>query len=310
MATSMSGRFVSIGECMVELAPAGGAGQYALGFAGDTLNTAWYARRILAEDWQVDYATCVGRDPISQRMVDFLDGAGLGTAHVQHRDDSTVGLYLIELQGGERSFSYWRSDSAARRICEAPERLAAALRGARVAYFSGITLAILPADHRGRLLDLLAAARRQGTRVAFDPNLRPKLWPGTSAMCAAISEAAGVCDIALPSHEDEATHFGDADPLATAERYRKAGASIVVVKNGAGEMVSLAEGELTVHPVRPAASVVDTTAAGDSFNAGFLAAHLQGAGRSDAVAAGASLAAHVIGHRGALVDLAGLAGQV
>jgi 2-dehydro-3-deoxygluconokinase len=302
----MSQRFVSIGECMVELAPAGQGSQYALGFAGDTLNTAWYARRLLSRGWQVDYATAVGEDAISARMIDFLQGAGLGTSHIQRRGDRTVGLYLIELTDGERSFAYWRSDSAARRMCESPEHLEAALGGARIAYFSGITLAILPAEHRMVFLDLLARARRAGTTIAFDPNLRPKLWTDKATMCAAIMEAARVSDIALPSHEDEATHFGDASPRATAHRYRDAGVGSVLVKNGAGEMVSLTEGGFAAHAVEPVREVVDTTAAGDSFNAGFLAAHLEGAAFPDAVGAGAALAAQVIGKRGALVDVADL----
>lgn len=301
--SGMNQRLVSIGECMVELAPSGQQDLYALGFAGDTFNTAWYARRLLPGAWQVDYMTAVGQDAISQRMVDFLDGCGLGTAHVVRRGDSTIGLYMIELHDGERSFSYWRSDSAARRLCEAPDRIEAALDGASVAYFSGITVAILSPEHRTRLLDLLKAARARGTAVVFDPNLRPKLWSDEATMCAAIMDAAAVSDIVLPSHEDEATHFGDADPMATLARYRDAGARTVVVKNGSEEMVSLSDGHVAGHVVRPAEKIVDTTAAGDSFNAGYLSAHLQGADHAAAVASGAEVAAYVIGHRGALVEV-------
>ncbi len=299
----MSQRLASLGECMVELAPSGRDDLYALGFAGDTFNTAWYARKLLPASWQVDYVTAVGQDAISRRMIGFLDESGLGTGHIECRADSTIGLYLIELQQGERSFSYWRSDSAARRMCDAPERIEAALDGAEVAYFSGITIGILPTERRSALLGLLAAARARGTAIVFDPNLRPKLWPDRETMCASIMDAARVSDIVLPSHEDEATHFGDADPAATLERYRGAGASTIVVKNGAEDMLSLSGERTFSHAVRPAASVVDTTAAGDSFNAGFLAAHLGGASHEDAVAAGAGVAARVIARRGALVDL-------
>lgn len=299
----MNRRFVSIGECMVELAPSGGGDNYALGFAGDTLNTAWYLRRLLPDDWQVDYVTAVGEDAISQRMIDFLSSAGLGTDHVQRIADKTVGLYLIELRDGERSFAYWRSDSAAKRMCETPALIDAALDGAEIAYFSGITLGILSADDRVHLLESLGKARAKGTRIAFDPNLRPKLWPDVETMCRAVMEAAAVSDIALPSHEDEATFFGDADLDATAKRYRAAGVTTVLVKNGADEMMSLTEAGRATHAVKPATSVIDTTAAGDSFNAGFFAAYLQNAPFAEAVEAGAALAARVIGKRGALVDV-------
>lgn len=299
-ARSLKKRIVSVGECMVEMAPTG-EGTYAMGFAGDTLNTAWYLRRALSADRPVDYLTAVGTDPISARMVAFFEEAGLGTAHVARLSDRTVGLYLIELTNGERSFAYWRGQSAARLLARDVAALEAGFAEAALIYLSGITLAILDPADRARLLEALAAARAAGSAVAFDPNLRPRLWPDPAAMCAAVTEAARHADIVLPSHEDEATFFGDADAAATAARYAAAGATLVVVKDGAGPMVTLTEDGQQSHPPERVQEVIDTTAAGDSFNAGFLAAHLTGAPLADAVRAGARLAARVIGARGALV---------
>lgn len=298
----MTDRLICLGECMVEMAPQPD-GHYAMGFAGDTLNTAWYARACLPASWQVDYLTAVGRDAVSDRMVDFIRGAGVGVSHVARLDGRTVGLYLIELQGAERSFSYWRSTSAARCLADDPERLAQALAGARVAYVSGITLAILEPEARARLLRALGVARAAGTLVAFDPNLRPRLWPSEAEMCAAVTDAAGLADIVLPSFDDEARHFGDADPMASAQRYLGAGAKAVVVKNGAGEVLYAAPSGVSRHNPPPVHQVVDTTAAGDSFNAGFLAAWLSGQDPVAAMAAGASVAGRVIGARGALIAL-------
>jgi 2-dehydro-3-deoxygluconokinase len=293
-------RIVSIGECMVELAPRAD-GCYVLGFAGDTLNTAWYLRGRLPPDYRIDYVTCVGDDPFSQDMVAFFEQAGLGTAHVARLAGATVGLYMIRLSGGERSFAYWRSTSAARSLARDPSRLEAALAGARIAYVSGITLAILPDADRPTLLEALARARSLGTIVVFDPNLRPRLFPSIAAMRETVTAAARHADVVLPSFEDEQTHFGDASPEATAHRYAALGAPLVVVKNGPGEIVAAEKDRLSRHAAVKAASVVDTTAAGDSFNAGFLAARLGGAPVADAVQAGARLAARVIGARGALV---------
>jgi 2-dehydro-3-deoxygluconokinase len=295
-------RFVSIGECMVEMAPQPD-GTYAMGFAGDTFNTAWYARTCLTEGWRVDYLTAVGRDAVSDRMVAFMGAAGIDTGHIARLEGRTVGLYLIELQGAERSFSYWRGASAARALADDPARLEAALSGADVAYFSGITLAILEPEARLRLAQSLTRARHAGTIVAFDPNLRPKLWPSEQAMCSAVTQAAGLADIVLPSFEDEARHFGDTDPMATVTRYQAAGAKVVVVKDGAGEVLCADGAALTRHNPAPVLQVVDTTAAGDSFNAGFLAAWMAGQGALAAMAAGSALAGRVIGARGALIGL-------
>jgi 2-dehydro-3-deoxygluconokinase len=297
-------RVVSMGECMVEMGPAAEPGLFRMGFAGDTFNTAWYLRRRLPASWRVDYLSAVGTDGISATMAKFMEDAGIGTDHLARLPDATVGLYLIELKNGERSFAYWRGQSAARRLAEDPARLRAALSGAALAYLSGITLAILPPPERARLLAGLADYRTQGGRVAFDPNLRPRLWPSPAAMTEAVTEAARLADIALPSFDDDATAFGDADLEATARRYADLGVSEVIVKNGAGRMTALVDGAWFAHDPVPAAEVVDTTAAGDSFNAGYLSARLTGAPVSEALAAGSALAARVVGGRGALVDAA------
>ena len=299
----MSRRLVAIGECMIEMAPAGGADQFRMAFSGDTFNTAWYAQRLLPKDWRVDYVTAVGTDPVSDRMVGFIAEAGIGTGHIARVPDRGVGLYLISLDRGERSFTYWRSHSAARLLAEDERRLDAALDGAGLAYVSGITLAILEPAARDRLLAALARARATGVPVAFDPNLRPRLWPDTASMCAAVMEAAATSDIVLPSHEDEATFFGDASPEATLERYRGAGCRVIVVKNGPGQILA-ADGEARIDfSPEPVKTVRDTTAAGDSFNAGVLAARAAGAPLAAAVADGSRVAAKVIQGPGALVDI-------
>ena len=295
-------RVLCIGECMVEMAPEAD-GRFAMGFAGDTFNTAWYLRRILPAGWQVDYLTAIGDDPISARMAEFLAAEGIGTDHVRRIAGGTVGLYMISLSGAERSFSYWRSASAARRLAEDVGALQHALNGADLAYVSGITLAILPQADRARLLAALAAAQATGTLLAFDPNMRPRLWSDADIMRREVQKAAVGMDIVLPSFDEEALHCGDASPDATARRYADAGAGMVVVKNGAGEIV-LRQSGLDIRFQPPEAEqVVDTTAAGDSFNAGFLAACLQGRPLPDALADGAKVARHVIGARGALVRL-------
>ena len=297
-------RIVAIGECMVEMAPVATKGQFCLGYAGDTLNTAWYLRRLLGASDQIDYFTAVGTDAVSDKMIDFLQQAGIGTRYILRRDDKGVGLYMIQLQNGERSFSYWRSDSAARSLAARPAPLQAALDGADLAYFSGITLAILPSEDRTRFLTVLRWFRDSGGRVVFDPNLRPKLWASPQEMTEAVMQAAAISDIALPSYDDEAQWFGDENPAATLERYLRAQGGCCVVKNGADRLLVAEGGQRFGCDPNPDVRVVDSTAAGDSFNAGFIAARLQGAGLRDAVQVGASLAAQVVAKRGALVETA------
>ncbi|AOG08965.1 sugar kinase [Agrobacterium sp. RAC06] len=296
------GRIVSIGECMGELSETGSPGMLSMGFAGDTLNTAYYLRHSLGQDWQVDYVSAVGTDGLSDRMVDFLNSEGIGTDHVRRLPDKTIGLYYITLKDGERSFTYWRNDSAAKRLASDPGALNRALEGADLAYWSGITLAILSNQDRLALIEALGQFAGKGGTVVFDPNLRPRLWDNPETMRGWVHRAAAVSDLCLPSFEDEATWFGDADPAATAKRYQAEGARRVIVKNGSEDVTFAgSSGELSRFSIPSVEHVVDTTAAGDSFNAGYLAAELNGASVENAVAAGARLAGRVIGARGALV---------
>ena len=295
------GRVLSIGEAMLELSPRYGD-LWRMGVAGDTLNTAWYLRSLLPSDWRVGYLTRLGQDGFCDRIVDFIAGAGIEIDTIQRDPQRSCGLYAISLQNGERSFAYWRSQSAARHLADDGSALNAAIASADVLYLSGITLAILPPDGRANLLEALAS-RPAGSLLAFDPNIRPLLWSDGREMLDTLSAAAALSDIALPSFADDAANFGDADPQATLARYQALGAQEVVVKNSESRIYA-ARGtqEFSVDPQR--VQPVDTTGAGDSFNAGYLAARLTGHSIEQALHAGAELAGRVVRHAGALVSIA------
>lgn len=295
-------RFLAIGECMAEFGPPDPSGAYQMSFAGDTFNTAWYLAR-LCPDVDVSYFTAVGDDAISRQLLAFLERSEISGSHILTVPGKTIGLYLISVKDGERSFAYWREHSAARMLADDPQALDAAISGSDMVYFSGITLAILAEPARRRLLDSLGRARSGGKVVVFDPNLRPKLWHSTQDMTRVIMEAATVCDIALPSFEDEANYFNDCSPAETASRYAGAGAMTVVVKNGPQNVLYL-EGNTTGEiPVEPLTSVVDTTAAGDSFNAGLLAGHALGLNLAGGIDLACQLARQVVQDRGALIPV-------
>ena len=289
-------RIVSIGECMVELSGAGDD-LWRSGYAGDTFNTAWYARALLPE-CDVDYVTCVGQDPVSDRMIDFIQNAGIGTKYIRRHPVRGVGLYMIDLKDGERSFTYWRDDSAARTLADNPSDIRLAVQDADYVYLSGITLGILSPKGRDNLWDAL-----HGTAVVFDPNLRPKLWPDTQTMRQAVTDAARRASVILPSFEDEAEFFGDQTPIDTAKRYADLGAQEIVVKNGGAMMVTYHNGSYDQIDLGEPTKPVDTTGAGDSFNGAYMAARLTGQMPIPAARAAHQTAVRVIGHRGALLPM-------
>jgi 2-dehydro-3-deoxygluconokinase len=298
----MSKRFVSIGECMIEMS-GGEDRQYRLGYAGDTLNTAYYSKKLLSDDWSVDYVTALGDDLYSAEMRSFLESHGIGTGHIQEIKGRRPGLYMIHQAGGDRHFTYWRGQSAAKLLADDREALNAALEGADIVYFSGITMAILGPRARGRLMRAIVRARDAGAKVVFDTNLRPALWTSPQVMASTLTAAASIADIVLPTHGDEAVLFSDASPEATAERYLALGVGEVAVKNGADPVVVGRRGEaLSSIPAPPAEKVVDATGAGDSFNGAYLSARMRGVEPVDAARQAHRIAGIVIGHKGALVE--------
>jgi len=294
-------RIVSIGECMIEMS--GGEDRtYRLGYAGDTLNTAWYLRALLGKDWSVDYVTALGEDRYSNDIRAFLDDNGIGTEHIQTIPSRRPGLYMIHQEKGDRHFTYWRDQSAAKLLADDKTALAKAVEKAELVYFSGITLAILAPRARGRLLGAIVKARDNGAKIAFDTNIRPALWTNQRVMTGVLTAAASLCDIVLPTHSDEAPLFGDKTIDDTADRYLELGVEEVVVKDGSKDaLIATAHERVRLAP-KPGAKVVDATGAGDSFNGAYLSARLTGKSLGEAAEAAHRAAGIVIGHKGALVD--------
>ena len=293
-------RFVAIGECMVEMAPRQ-EGCYALGFAGDTLNTAYYARIGLAPDWQVEFFTALGQDPYSGRMLEFFASHDIATPHVPRLPGTTCGLYLIHQEDGDRQFTYWRGASAARRMADDAAALSRALHGADLCYFSGISLAILPLRGRENLLAQLEKCAADGATIAFDPNIRPALWASPDEMKEQTERAARLSGVVLPSFDDEQDLFGDPDMEATIARYQQWGAREVVVKNAAG-VARAGNGRERIEAAPLRVDAIDATGAGDSFNGAYLAERIgAGADMTRSLCAAHQTAARVVTHSGALV---------
>ncbi len=279
-----------IGEAMIELSMQ--IASAAIGVAGDTLNTAIYLKR-QAPDLEVDYITCLGDDPFSKRIRDSIASEQIGTDRISTQKGGSPGLYAITLNDtGERSFTYWRSASAARTLFSHGDF--SALDGYDLIYLSGISLAILPHDVRLALLEHL---RKTGQPVSFDSNYRPALWDSADRAREVISAFWEIASIPLPSIDDEMALFEEDE--ASVERRCAGFVGLGALKRGSIGPMSIGETVDQSYPV--SARVVDTTAAGDSFNGGYLASRLQGANQKTALLAGHNLAARVIGHRGAII---------
>lgn len=297
-------RVISIGEVMVELAR-GSDGRYSHSYGGDTFNTAVYLARA---GIPTAYATAMGDDAYSEELMALAAAENVSGEFIVRVPGRMPGLYVIETDThGERKFYYWRDTSPARDLFELPNWsvVAEAVVSAKLIYFSGITLSLYSNTGLGRFLASLEVARRNGAIVAFDGNFRPRGWKNDVARTRTVfTEALKRVDIALPTFDDEAVLWGDANPEATVERLQAFGIAEIVVKNGPKSALVADKNGREHIPVPEIVVPIDTTAAGDSFNAGYLAARLKGETPQAAAAAAHGLASQVIRHRGALMPRA------
>lgn len=297
----------ALGECMLELqGPA--FGNLHQSFGGDTLNTAVYLARCGGPGLRVHYATALGNDSLSAGLLARWTEEGVQTGLVQCLPGRLPGLYLIELdEGGERRFHYWRGQAAARAYFDsattALEEQADALDAL---YLSGISLAILPDAGRERVIALMARMRARGALVAFDNNYRPRLWASAADARHWYERAFSASTLALITADDHQALHGLTSLDAAAAAAQALPVAEIAIKRGAlPARVGLEQVWQDV-ATEAVARVVDTTAAGDSFAAGYLARRLRGAPPAAAAAFGNRLAARVIQHPGALIPRAAM----
>ena len=286
-----------IGECMIELTQ-GVGNQLMQGFGGDTLNTAVYLARL---GMRVDYVTALGDDPFSNELIAAWQSEGVGTGRVLRIPGKMPGLYAIRTNAaGERSFYYWRDSAAARALLDQPESgaLLDALRGYGLIYLSGITLSLFGEEGRGCLVTALKKARESGSRIAFDTNFRARGWLVRDDAIRAYQAMLDISDVVLASTEDLTPLYGERpypellDLLTATEAVLKLQEPACVVRSSGADRIVKAG---------PVATVIDTTAAGDSFSAAYLAARLRGSSPLEAAEAGHRLAGAVVAHRGAII---------
>ncbi len=295
----MTSDLLAIGEAMAEIRHDQEAG-FAVSYAGDTLNTAIYCARCLPESSSTAYLTRIGEDPLSSSFIQATEQEGLVSDFIETDPNHNIGIYAVSTDAaGERSFSYWRTDSAARQLFSAE---LIELPEARIVYLSGITLAILPDLVRKRLLSKLRQIKSDGKcLIAFDSNYRPALWESVETAQSVMTSMWEIADIALPSIDDEMALFAESNEDSVISRFASKSWTACAIKRGSDGPISptLSASE---HPAfKPVEIVTDTTGAGDSFNGAYLAAFLQGHKEEKCLQSGHAMASKVVGVRGAIM---------
>lgn len=293
-----------IGECMMELRNQS-ATSLVKSFAGDTYNTAVYAKRY-APTTKVSYLSAVGEDIFSQEMIAAWESEGLSSEFTAKSPVLPLGVYAINTDdSGERSFTYWRKNSAASQMMSLidKEQILTHANDIEIVYFSGISLAILSDEDKAALILFIETLRVNGAKVAFDPNYRPKMWNSKAHAIEWAEKAYSISDIVFPGLEDHQDMFDQQTKEEIVAYFAQFSASEIIIKCGSAGVYGVgSEGESHL-PFTPAPKQVDSTAAGDSFAGTYLGARSVGESIADSVIAAARVARLVVQHPGAIIEI-------
>lgn len=291
-------RMVIFGECMVELRDQHNS-TMAKSFAGDTYNTAVYFKRCSPAS-SVSYLTAIGADFLSDELLFTMGEHEINTDLVLRSTTLNLGLYMIRNDNqGERTFAYWRAQSAATQTFNL---LAKSDFQCDWFYFSGISVAILDDEQRNKLFNCIARLKKKGTKIAFDPNYRPRLWKNEEEAQYWTGKAYEVSDLAFPGADDHLMLFKHTNADEIFHYLANKQIPEIVMKNGAVGVHILTQNQQCIVPVERVNDVIDTTAAGDAFNGGYLAARLADKNPVDSTSYGAKVAATVITYPGAIIS--------
>ena len=292
------------GECMIELMTAAkdkSSNTLQQSFAGDVFNTAVYLKRTFT-DVNVHLVTAVGKDNFSLDMIQYFEKEQIGTDFVFQSDTKIPGLYAIQLDDeGERSFTYWRNDSAARQVMKHIDQTAIrALSQGDMFFFSGISLAVIEPQARDAFWALIDKLSTAGVQIVFDPNYRPRMWSGAEEAQEQFELALQKSDLSLPGVDDFEQLFGMTTVEEVGAYCKQFDINELIIKNGEQGILVVVDGESSDFAITPVENVVDTTSAGDSFNGVYLGARTKGYSVNDSIALASKAAGFVIQHRGAI----------
>ena len=289
-----------IGECMVELRAMSAATLHQ-SFAGDVYNSAVYLKRCFPQV-TTSVVTALGQDNLSKKMLERFESEHINTQLVFTHDTKVPGMYYIETdEHGERSFIYWRNDSAAKKVVDFLDADALEqLSQGDMFFFSGISLAIIEESAREDFWKVVKQLKDAGVKIVFDPNYRARLWNSVEETKEQYHLAFTFADITLPGVEDLTTLYDVHSVEAVVEYLKPYQIEEIVVKNGPESVVTKEGDTLQSHTIIPVTNVVDTTSAGDAFNGVYLGARLSDKSISSAVQLAAKAAGAVIQQPGAI----------
>lgn len=289
-----------IGEAMLELVPST-RDSLKKSFAGDVYNTSVYLKRAFPDN-HVQFMSAVGNDPLSQEFIEKVESESISTSLIARSVRKHMGIYMVQNDdAGERSFIYWRNDSAAKWMMSQLSTNQINTSQYQCIFFSGITLAILQEAERDAFWQFILAAKKQGSLIIFDPNYRPALWPDSLSAKQQFQTAYEHSDWLMPGVDDFKSLYGIDSIEGCVEFCQQFEFQELVIKQGQDPVHVVSSAGEQSYEIESSQNVVDTTSAGDAFNGIYIGARLAGKNIEQAVQMANYAAIKVIESPGAIM---------
>jgi len=301
-------RVVAVGEIIVDFVstkpvPYAKARMFEKCFGGAPMNTAVGVSRLGVSAGVI---TAVGKDPFGDFLFEALRENKVDVSNVKRKEGKRTSITFVanEPITGERTFLFYRkpwtgetADSSLERDDIDPTYISRA----DLLHVSGFALSQQPS--RGAIFHAIGIARKSDVHVSFDPTLRSDVWDDEEILRKTYRKALRLSDIATFSREEAQFVLGTAEPDKAASKALKLGPRTVGIKLGSqGSFVKTANGKVIMKPAFSVKSV-DTTGAGDGWNAGFLIGICKGWDLEKSVTVANAVGGLVVTRRGAITAM-------
>ena len=291
----------SIGEAMIEISNINNS-LYNQSFAGDTLNFCNYLDK---KKLNAFFLSAIGKSEINQSLLDFVKSKKISTKYIKQINKFEVGLYLIKNKdNGEKQFFYWRDESAAKQYFNDIDfiNLYKELKNFDYIYFSGITLSIIHVSKLNNFIKLLKLLKSKKIKIVFDFNIRPTRW-NKKNLNNFFDSVLKFVDICFLSGEDMSYWKNKNDIKSYEQIVRKYKIKHSIFRKNAKFTYVFLNKNKYVFKNKLLKKVVDTSGAGDGFNAAYLSNFIVNNDPVLALKAGSSLGSKIVMKKGAIVDV-------
>ena len=291
----------SIGEAMIEISNIKNS-LYNQSFAGDTLNFCNYLDK---KKLNAFFLSAIGKSEINQSLLDFVKSKNISTKYIKQINQFEIGLYLIKNKdNGEKQFFYWRDESAAKQYFNNIDflNLYKELKNFDYIYFSGITLSIIHISKLNNFIKLLKLLKSKKIKIVFDFNIRPSRW-NKKNLNIFLDSVLKFVDICFLSGEDM-NYWKNKNNIKSYEQIvRKYKLKHSIFRKNAKFTYVFLNKTRYVFKNKLLKTVVDTSGAGDGFNAAYLSNFIVNNDPVLALKAGSSLGSKIVMKKGAIVDV-------